>query len=69
MGLHSGIDASDKYPMVFDFKLARDSTLPQWHGGNDTVENSTQGYRQVQSNGVRRRCSGMYEFVQPNACF
>ena len=48
MGLHLGLNATHKHPVVQYPQLARDCALPLSHGGNDNAQDSAQGHRSLQ---------------------
>lgn len=56
MGLHLGIDATHKYPMVQHIEFACHRAVPVRHGGHDYAANIAQGHCPIQSGRMRRRC-------------
>ena len=47
MGLHPGLYAAHKHPMVLYPELSGDRALPFWNGCHDPLENTAQGHRKV----------------------
>lgn len=58
MGLHSRVDATHEHSMVQYSQLAGHCSVSVRNGGDDHVAHIAQRHRSLQSNGLRRRCSG-----------